>query len=201
MSADAPFAPRPRSSVASLLVAALAGAGAMWVWMHGGLSLLARDGPAADLLAQASDRLDVRADHAQPKASSAHGVTIVPLKRGLGGLYAPAVIDGVVKADFVIDSGAGAVVLSPDVARALMRAGRLTRSDYRGVGGAILANGARVSAQVYNLRTLKVGGRELHNVTAMVAAGRGELLLGQSFLKRFKSWSIDNRKRTLRLEG
>jgi predicted aspartyl protease len=35
---------------------------------------------------------------------------------------------------------------------------------------------------------------EIENVKAGIAPVAGELLLGQSFLSRFKSWSIDNAK-------
>jgi predicted aspartyl protease len=38
---------------------------------------------------------------------------------------------------------------------------------------------------------------EIGNVRASVADAKGDLLLGQSFLGRFKSWSIDNAKQAL----
>ena len=41
----------------------------------------------------------------------------------------------------------------------------------------------------------------IENVKASVAPVAGELLLGQSFLKRFKSWSIDNAKHSLVLNA
>ncbi|MBS0297759.1 MAG: retroviral-like aspartic protease family protein [Proteobacteria bacterium] len=128
------------------------------------------------------------------------GTTLVQLKPGPGVLYVPVLLNGAVEADFVVDSGATDVVLSSDVAQQLMRKGKLGGGDYLGSGHAILADGSRVPAMVYNLRSLKVGGREVKNVTASVSPGKGQLLLGQSFLRRFKSWSIDNRKRVLRLE-
>jgi hypothetical protein len=37
----------------------------------------------------------------------------------------------------------------------------------------------------------------IENVKGSVADVKGELLLGQSFLSRFKSWSIDNAKQAL----
>ena len=128
------------------------------------------------------------------------GTTLVQLKPGPGVLYVPVMLNGAVEADFVVDSGATDVVISTDVAQQLMRKGKLGGGDYLGSGHAILADGSRVPAMVYNLRSLKVGGREVKNVTASVSPGKGQLLLGQSFLRRFKSWSIDNRKRVLRLE-
>jgi hypothetical protein len=46
-----------------------------------------------------------------------------------------------------------------------------------------------------------VGDVVLENVTASVAPSQGSLLLGQSFLSRFKSWSIDNAIHELLLEA
>lgn len=47
------------------------------------------------------------------------------------------------------------------------------------------------------LHSLRVGGIEIHDVIASVAPQAGSLLLGQSFLSRFASWSIDNGKHVL----
>jgi hypothetical protein len=53
---------------------------------------------------------------------------------------------------------------------------------------------------VFRIKSLKVGDRTLENVVGSAAAADGSLLLGQSFLGRFKSWSIDNTKHALVLE-
>ncbi len=52
----------------------------------------------------------------------------------------------------------------------------------------------------FRLRSLKVGGKLIEDVVAALAPAQGSLLLGQSFLERFKSWSIDNAKGILVLE-
>jgi hypothetical protein len=49
------------------------------------------------------------------------------------------------------------------------------------------------------IRSLKVGNKVVGSVKASVTPARGGLLLGQSFLERFKSWSIDNTKHELLL--
>jgi len=128
------------------------------------------------------------------------GVTLVPLRRGGGVIYVDARLNDVIDAEFAVDSGASQVVLSEDVFRRLISSKTLGRADYLGSGTAELADGSHVRAEAYNLRSLKVGGRTLHNVTAMVSRGsNGQLLLGQSFLRRFKSWSIDNHRGVLEL--
>ena len=47
------------------------------------------------------------------------------------------------------------------------------------------------------IRSLKVGDKVLENVNGSVASVQGSPLLGQTFLSRFKSWSIDNTKHAL----
>ena len=42
-----------------------------------------------------------------------------------------------------------------------------------------------------------MGDLVLNNVAASIASANGSLLLGQSFLSRFKSWSIDNARQVL----
>ena len=58
---------------------------------------------------------------------------------------------------------------------------------------------AEVPSTTFRIRLLRVGDR-LENVTAGTTSASGEPLLGQSFLSRFRSWSIDNRRGVLVLE-
>jgi clan AA aspartic protease (TIGR02281 family) len=157
-----------------------------------------RNGKAAAEAASAEAAGHLAASDA---AAPGKGETLVPLTRDNGVLYVPVLLNGAVEADFTVDSGASDVVLSEDVFRELLRQKKIARSDYLGEGYGTLADGSQVSAELYNLRSLKVGDRTLHNVTAAVSRGRrGQLLLGQSFLRRFKSWSIDNKAKVLVLK-
>ncbi len=154
-------------------------------------------GAAAQAAAGAAVRERLAANDAAPAGP---GVTLAPMTRRQGVLQVPVMLNGVVSADFIVDSGASHVVLSEDVFQQLIRSRTLSRGDFLGSGTAELADGSTVQADAYNLRSLKVGDRTLKNVTAMVSRGsRGQLLLGQSFLRRFKSWSVNNRDRVLEL--
>ncbi len=62
-----------------------------------------------------------------------------------------------------------------------------------------LADGSTLPSQQFTIRSLKVGDRILENVIGSIAPVSGSLLLGQSFLSRFKSWSIDNERHALLL--
>ena len=79
----------------------------------------------------------------------------------------------------------------------LLRTGTIAESDFLGTQKYRLADGSTVPSQQFVIRSLKVGDRTLENVTGSIAPVEGSLLLGQSFLRRFKSWSIDNQRETL----
>ena len=64
----------------------------------------------------------------------------------------------------------------------------------------VLADGSKVPSETFRIRSLKVGNKVIENVTGSVADIRGSLLLGQSFLERFKSRSIDNTTHVMVLE-
>jgi clan AA aspartic protease (TIGR02281 family) len=113
----------------------------------------------------------------------------------------PVSIDGQPERDFVVDSGAGMIAIPSGRAAALFQDHLIRPADFRGMGRFQIANGEIVVAQVYNLRSVTVGGHEVSNVQVEIYAGRGPSLLGQSFLKRFKSWSIDNNRRALVLSN
>ena len=65
----------------------------------------------------------------------------------------------------------------------------------------MLGDGSEVRSSVFYLRSVMVGNNIVENVTASTAPAKGKPLLGQSFLSRFKSWSLDNSKQALILEG
>ena len=112
----------------------------------------------------------------------------------------PVLINGKIPLDFIVDSGAADVSIPADVVMTLMRTGTLEKSDFIGQKTYVLADGSKVPSETFRIRSLKVGNRVLENVTGSVASVNGSLLLGQSFLSRFKSWSVDNRKHALVLE-
>jgi predicted aspartyl protease len=123
----------------------------------------------------------------------------VPMQRR-GGLYVvPVLINDAITLDFVVDSGAADVRIPADVVMTLMRTGSLMESDFLGQKTYVLADGSTVPSQTFRIRSLKVGNKVLENVNGSTSE-KGFLLLGQSFLSRFKSWSVDNNKHALVLE-
>jgi TPR repeat protein/predicted aspartyl protease len=125
--------------------------------------------------------------------------TSVPMQMEGGTYVVPVLINDAITLNFVVDSGAADVAIPADVVMTLMRTGTLKESDFLGEKTYILADGSKVPSQTFRIRSLKVGNKILENVTGSVATVQGSLLLGQSFLSRFKSWSIDNAKHALLL--
>ena len=126
--------------------------------------------------------------------------TSVPMNNDGGVYVVPVVVNGAITLDFVVDSGASDVSIPADVVMTLMRTGTLKQSDFLGQKIYVLADGTKVPSQTFRIRSLKVGNKVLENVNGSIASVNGSLLLGQSFLGRFKSWSIDNSKHALVFE-
>ena len=117
-----------------------------------------------------------------------------------GGTYVvPVLINNAITLDFVVDSGAADVSIPADVVMTLMRTRTIRESDFLGEKTYVLADGSEVPSQTFRIRSLKIGSTILENVRGSIAPVKGSLLLGQSFLGRFKSWSIDNGNHALLL--
>ena len=116
----------------------------------------------------------------------------VPMRMEGGTYVVPVLINGAITLDFVVDSGAADVSIPADVVSTLMRTKTLKETDFLGEQTYVLADGSKVPSQTFVIRSLKVGNIVLENVNGSVASVRGSLLLGQTFLNRFKSWSVDN---------
>lgn len=128
------------------------------------------------------------------------GRTNVPLVAEGGVFKVPVTINKVIPVKFVVDSGAADVAIPADIVAIMMRTGTLTRSDFTGTKTYKLADGSLVPSSTFRIRSLQVGDKYLENIEASMTGVEGQLLLGQSFLKRFQRWSINNGNRTLELD-
>jgi clan AA aspartic protease (TIGR02281 family) len=124
----------------------------------------------------------------------------IPLKPLGGTFVVPVFINGAITLNFVVDSGASEVAVPADVVGTLIRAGTIEKSDITGKQKYMLADGSISPTVTFIIRSLKVGDVLIENVKGSVSPAAGSLLLGQSFLQRFKSWSMDNNKHVLVLE-
>jgi clan AA aspartic protease (TIGR02281 family) len=132
-----------------------------------------------------------------PNPSSRMGV---PLKQDGGIFVVPVEINGAITLEFAVDSGAADVSVPLDVFSTLRRTHTIKDSDIIGEQTYVLADGSKSRSVMFTIRSLKIGDKVLENVKGSVASSQGILLLGQSFLERFKSWSINNTSHELLLE-
>jgi clan AA aspartic protease (TIGR02281 family) len=128
-------------------------------------------------------------------------VVEVVLKEDAGIFVVPVEINGALTLDFAVDSGASNVTIPADVYYTLVRTGTTKDTDITGERTVVLADGTQSKLPTFTIRSLKVGDKVIENVVATVVPLEGQLLLGQSFLGRFKSWSLDNTKHVLVLNS
>ncbi|MGB6444878.1 MAG: retropepsin-like aspartic protease [Xanthobacteraceae bacterium] len=133
-------------------------------------------------------------------AAKFSSTTEIPLKAVNGEFVVPVEINGVITLNFVVDSGATDVSIPSDVVSTLIRTDTIERSDFIGTQTYVLADGSESPSNTFIIRSLKIGNARVENVTGSVSLAKGSLLLGQSFLERFKSWSINNTTHDLVLE-
>jgi hypothetical protein len=125
---------------------------------------------------------------------------VVRLDSADGELFAvPVVVNDKTVLRFTIDSASSDVSISENVFSTLMRTGALNPEDMIDTQNYRLANGTEQKSPRFRFRSLRVGNVELHNVIGSIVTQDGDLLLGQSFLSRLKSWSIDNERHVLLL--
>jgi hypothetical protein len=115
-----------------------------------------------------------------------------------GGVYVvPVRFNDTITLNAVVDSGASDVSIPADIVSTLMRTKTVTSEDFLGKQIYVLADGSKVPSQQFRIRSLKVGNKTIENVVASIASVNGDILLGQSFLSKFRSWSVDNGQHTL----
>ena len=112
----------------------------------------------------------------------------------------PVSINNAMTLSFMIDSGASDVSISSDVMEKLIQSGSLSKSDFLGRQTYHLADGSDVSSETFRIHVLRIGDREVRDVLGSVSNDQNTLLLGQSFLSRFRSWSVDNQRQVLLLK-
>jgi len=128
------------------------------------------------------------------------GKMTVPLEPVNGVYVVPGVLNGVMNLKFIVDTGAADVSIPSDIVASLLGSGFLAQSDFLGERMYRLADGTTRPKQTFRIRSLKVGNVVIENLIGSVAPEKAPLLLGQSFLGRLKSWSLDSTAHVLIIE-
>jgi len=121
----------------------------------------------------------------------------VPLKK-LGDEYGvEARINNTITMTFALDTGVSDVSLPEDTVITLARAGAIDKADLIGPETYVLADGTEIESVTFVIRELRVGGYGVANVRANIGTADSDGLLGQSFLRKFRSWSVDHDRELL----
>ena len=130
-------------------------------------------------------------------ALAADRAQVVSLEPHDGAFVIPVVLNDIMTVKFIVDSGSADVSIPEDVASSLMKSGTMTGADLIGSKTYMLADGSLVPSKIYRLASVRIGGMVVQNVTVRISAAKSSLLLGQSFLSRLKSWSMDNSRQVM----
>lgn len=131
---------------------------------------------------------------AQQQSAPANLVRVPMVRKGGSTFSVPVCISTVCGFPFLLDSGASDVSVSPMVFKAMVKDGLVTRDDVIDVRNYATASGQSIEGLRFRMPALTVGGITVRGVVGSVSPGTpdGMLLLGQSFLQKFRTWSIDN---------
>jgi clan AA aspartic protease (TIGR02281 family) len=121
----------------------------------------------------------------------------IQLEEKSGTYLVPVIVNGSVSLPFLLDTGATDVLIPADVALTLSRTGTLAENDFIGSRTYLLADGSKLPSARFILRELRIGSYNIRNVTASLGSVHSTPLLGQSFLSRFPSWTVDNSRHVL----
>jgi len=124
-----------------------------------------------------------------PQPNTVSQPVVVPMAQEEGAFTVPATIGGRTTLTFVFDTGASAVVIPADIAATLERNGMLTETGISGT--AELADGNKVVSRSGILNSVTVGGITVNNVECEIAPKGSSLLLGQTWMRKFRSVAID----------
>jgi predicted aspartyl protease len=109
----------------------------------------------------------------------------------------PVRINDTITLPFLLDTGAGDLAIPVDVALTLIRAGALRNGDFLGRRSYQVATGAEQIGDVVSIREVQVGEHVVRNVTASITPAEGTPLLGQSFLSKFGTVTVDYKRLVL----
>ena len=119
-----------------------------------------------------------------------------------GNLYEiPISLNDVINTDFIIDTGASNVSITPDLALLLIKSGTINSEDWLKDKYYQFADGSIAKSKTFKIKKLKIGNKYLYNVECSISNNlQAPLLLGQNVLNRFGKVTIDNEKQILFLE-
>ncbi len=133
--------------------------------------------------------------------STGNNTNTIKMEKKHGVMTIPVVLNSVLKIDFIYDSGASDVSISPDVALTLIKTGTLKQEDFIGTQKYSFADGSSATSKVFIIKEMQIGNQTISNIQASISNNiNAPMLLGQSVLKKFGRIIIDNNLGTLTIE-
>lgn len=128
-----------------------------------------------------------------------NSLEVINMHKATSGVYEiPVQLNGVLLIDFILDSGASDVSISPDVALTLIKTGTVSQSDFIGAQKYRFADGSEAISQRFIIHQLKIGDKVISNVEASISnSTNAPMLLGQTILQRLGKFTVDNVNHTL----
>jgi aspartyl protease family protein len=118
--------------------------------------------------------------------------TLKLIKTSSGLIEIPIVLNDVLRINFIFDSGASEVSLSPDVALTLMRTGTIEESDWLPSQTYTFADGSTAKSKRFLIKKLIIGNQVLTNIEASISKSiDAPMLIGQNVMNKLGSITID----------
>jgi len=121
----------------------------------------------------------------------------IPLRYDGKTYYIDVVVAGRESVTFKLDSGASVVTVPALLLDRLRAEGLLTDADFKGEAAFVGWDGRTSYRETLVLPSLRIGNHMVENVEASEARSGDATLLGLTFLKHFRSWSIDHDRRVM----
>lgn len=120
-------------------------------------------------------------------------ITEVPITRKAGGTFnVDCTVNGL-SLNMIFDTGASDVTISKVEADFMLKNNYLSKEDIKGKKYYQIADGGIAEGTVITLKEVKIGDAVLHNVDAsVVKSQKAPLLLGESVLQKFGTFTVDN---------
>ena len=138
---------------------------------------------------------ELSADCHEPKEEH---ITEVPISRHAGGTFDVDCCVNGLQLSMIFDTGASDVTISKVEADFMLKNKYLSKDDIKGKRYYQIADGGISEGTVITLKEVKIGDAVLGNVDAsVVKSQRASLLLGQSVLEKFGTFTVDNNNNKL----
>lgn len=120
-------------------------------------------------------------------------VVEVPFKKQGGVRIIQVKVNDCAEFPMIFDTGCSGMSISILELATLVKHGYVSEDDIVGITQAQIADGTVVNEAVVNLKKLKIGDYECHNVEAAISSNEeAPLLLGNGALKDVESFSVDD---------